>query len=324
VRLNSHADALSKQSPYSILLISSDTALGGKLKKELNDVGGVHFTLRENKTLSAGLELMQTAKFDALVCDFDSLQAEDNFEEMNVVAPNIPVIGLSKNISNKLFEQAHDNNKFQMLPREADGLRLAVAILTAVNQELETDGRDNNVAAFLLSRLQTALESVQEHAPLNQVLSGFCAALEEFGKISLRDDFSASVLMMNSDGETLQTMAAPSLPAAYSSAINGLKVEDNAGSCGTAAFLGHPVYVSDVDTDPRWINFRSIANEHGLKACWSIPIFDDEKKVVGTFAIYHAIPRLPTSAELKLIGGAANVVSTIFAHGSKVGAASRR
>ena len=109
------------------------------------------------------------------------------------------------------------------------------------------------MTAFLLSRLQTALESVQEQAPLNQDLSGFCAALEEFGRISLRDEFSVSVLMMNSDGETLHTMAAPSLPEAYSSTINGLKVEDNAGFCGTAAFLGQPVYVSDVGTDPRWL-----------------------------------------------------------------------
>ena len=108
-----------------------------------------------------------------------------------------------------------------------------------------------------------------------------------------------SILLL--DGTTLRHGAAPTLPAAYCEAINGAQIGPAAGSCGTAAFLGRPVYVTDIATDPRWADYRDLALPHGLRACWSTPIFDPQHKVLGTFAIYHLATGTPTAEEIAAI-----------------------
>ena len=47
--------------------------------------------------------------------------------------------------------------------------------------------------------------------------------------------------------------------------------------------------------DPRWDGCRELAAEHGLRACWSTPIFASSgDRVLGTFAVYHREPQAPT------------------------------
>ena len=114
------------------------------------------------------------------------------------------------------------------------------------------------------------------------------------------DDYILTSILLV-DGKILRHGAAPSLPDAYCQAIDGLEHGPAEGSCGTAAHFGRPIYVTDIDTDPFWAKYRHLALEHGLRACWSTPIFDDERNVIGTFAIYHLTPRGPTQDEIDAI-----------------------
>ena len=109
-----------------------------------------------------------------------------------------------------------------------------------------------------------------------------------------------SILLV--DGDTLRHGAAPTLPPAYCEAIDGLEYGPCAGSCGTAAYSGRPSYVTDIATDPLWADYKHLALKHGLRACWSTPILDDEGKVLATFAIYHLATRGPTQEEIDAIG----------------------
>ena len=80
--------------------------------------------------------------------------------------------------------------------------------------------------------------------------------------------FIASVLVL--EGQELRHAAAPGLPACYKQAVNGLRIGPHVGSCGTAAFRGHPIYVSDISTDPLWAPYSNIARmalDAGLRAC---------------------------------------------------------
>ena len=63
------------------------------------------------------------------------------------------------------------------------------------------------------------------------------------------------------------------MPAAYLEALTGLAIGPRAGSCGTAMYLGKPVIVTDVLTDPLWEDYRDVALQFGFRACWSTPIF---------------------------------------------------
>src|ERR1700761_9683518 len=82
----------------------------------------------------------------------------------------------------------------------------------------------------------------------------------------------ASILILSEDGKRLNEGAAPSLPADYNAAIDGIAVGYGVGSCGTAAATGNPVIVADIATDPLWADFRDLALHHELRACWSMPI----------------------------------------------------
>ena len=83
-----------------------------------------------------------------------------------------------------------------------------------------------------------------------------------------------------------------------------------AGSCGTAAFRGSPVIVSDIKTDPLWEvpEHRASALKHGLRASWSSPVLSSKGKVLGTFCMYYREPRSPSSQDLELIGFATHFV----------------
>jgi len=114
-----------------------------------------------------------------------------------------------------------------------------------------------------------------------------------------------SVLLI--DGQNrLNQIAAPNLPPEYSKTFNGIPVSEGVGSCGTAAFRRQLVITSDIATDPLWENFKHLALPHGLKSCWSMPIFArDREQVLGTFCIYYREVRQPSAQEIDIIKMAA-------------------
>lgn len=121
-----------------------------------------------------------------------------------------------------------------------------------------------------------------------------------------------SILLLDDTGTRILHGAAPSLPRSYCNAIHGAEIGPEAGSCGTAAFTGHPIYVSDIATNTLWDDYRHLALPHGLRACWSTPIRDPEGKVLGTFAVYHLTPRSPTPSEVKSIRMIADHVAEVI------------
>jgi PAS domain S-box-containing protein len=122
-----------------------------------------------------------------------------------------------------------------------------------------------------------------------------------------------SIVLLNRDGKTLRPAAAPSLPAAYCEAIDGVEIGPSAGSCGTAAFVKHPVIVTDIATDPLWERPRDFTLSFGLRACWSMPIMNDDENVLGTIALYYAEPRAPTDRDWGLLEPAAKLVRLALA-----------
>lgn len=116
----------------------------------------------------------------------------------------------------------------------------------------------------------------------------------------LSSDAVCSVLTVDRAG-LLHPLAGPSLPAKYSAALDGLATGPNAGSCGTAAYLRTEVTVTDIETDPRWADYKHLALPFGLLACWSQPILDTAGEPIGTFAFYYRERRGPTPLEKEII-----------------------
>lgn len=132
---------------------------------------------------------------------------------------------------------------------------------------------------------------------VRESLNLFVRALE----VASGDSFIASILLLSDDGRRLGCFVAPSLPDDFCNAIEGEEIGPAAGSCGTAAYLGHEVYTHDIETDPLWVLYRELALKHDLRSCWSTPILNDANEVMATFAIYHRTPSSPSSAEVEAI-----------------------
>ena len=142
--------------------------------------------------------------------------------------------------------------------------------------------------------------------PLEQTLEALVRTVEEQSS----SDVLGSILLL--DGKQLRHGAAPSLPDEYNAAIDGIEIGPSVGSCGTAAFTEKPVFVSDIEHDPLWAEFKDLALAHGLRACWSIPILSGGGKVLGTFAMYHRQPREPVDQDLALVTLITNTASMVI------------
>ena len=128
---------------------------------------------------------------------------------------------------------------------------------------------------------RSVLEAVATARPLAEVMDLLCREVE-----AVAPGVACSVLAVDAQGH-LHPLAAPSLPAAYSAALEGVSIGPLAGSCGTAAWRKQPVDVRAIATDPLWADYKHLALAHGLAACWSTPVMLDDERVGATFALYH-------------------------------------
>jgi formate hydrogenlyase transcriptional activator len=147
-----------------------------------------------------------------------------------------------------------------------------------------------------------ALKMILLGAPLNEVLTTITRLIEAHDTGML-----CSIFLLDEDGLHLQYGAAPNLPEAYRVATDGVRIGPNVGSCGTAAYLRQPVFVSDIASDPRWVKFRDFALQNGLRAAWSTPMMSHDGKVLGTFCMYYGEVRRPEPSEIQLIDYAGRI-----------------
>lgn len=154
----------------------------------------------------------------------------------------------------------------------------------------------DSTAAQLHAVLQgRVLEAVARERPLREVMDLVCREVER-----IAPEVVASILAVD-DAQRLRPLAAPSLPEHYTQAIDGLPIGPATGSCGTAAFRGEPVLVTDIATDPLWAPYAALMLPLGLAACWSSPIKNASGKVVATFAFYYRTPRGPDALHRRLV-----------------------
>jgi GAF domain-containing protein len=168
-----------------------------------------------------------------------------------------------------------------------------------------TDIEDHKQGEALRVGEKRLLEMIATGDALEDILNALSLMIEE-----QRSGTLASVLLLNPDGVHLDFVAGPSLPDEWRQQMAKLPIGPCAGSCGTAAFRGSPVIVSDIKTDPLWEvpEHRASALKHGLRASWSSPVLSSKGKVLGTFCMYYREPRSPSSQDLELIGFATHFV----------------
>jgi diguanylate cyclase (GGDEF)-like protein/PAS domain S-box-containing protein len=193
----------------------------------------------------------------------------------------------------------------------ADG-RLQYRCLSLV-AEYDTDGEPCGALAIghdigasrkseMLATIRMSIfEELAKGGDIREVLS----IVADFVEVS-SPGLLCSILLVDAEGKHLLTAAAPSLPAFYSEAVNGIAIGEGVGCCGTAAWRGEAVLAEDIYRHPYWKDYRSLAAQAGLAACWSFPLKGVDG-MLGTFAVYRRATGLPTEEDMALIREASHL-----------------
>ena len=65
--------------------------------------------------------------------------------------------------------------------------------------------------------------------------------------------------------------------------------------------------MKDILSNPLWDDYRDLMSPYGIRSVWSRPLFTNEGKVLGTFAILYREPRTPGTPDLQLIENAGHI-----------------
>src|SRR6476660_2722682 len=149
-----------------------------------------------------------------------------------------------------------------------------------------------------------ALKMMLIGASLNEVLTSITRLIEAHSEGML-----CSIFLLDEDGLHLRYGVAANLPQAYRVATDGVCIGPNVGSCGAAAYLRQPVFISDMLSHPNWEGFRDVVLQSGLRAAWSTPILSQDGKLLGTFCMYYREVRQPVTDEIQLIDYASRIAA---------------
>ncbi|HEY2897619.1 MAG TPA: ATP-binding protein [Gemmatimonadaceae bacterium] len=150
------------------------------------------------------------------------------------------------------------------------------------------------------------LEMIASGHSLRDVLDALCTFVEKTAP-----ECCCGVYLIDWSGPSFQVGAAPSLPESYIEAVEGLAVSCEIAPCGVAALLKKQVISADLERDPLWKSTPYCAHvtAHGLRSVWSTPILSRSESVLGTFAIYHRKPSLPSRQLQELIAHITHIAS---------------
>lgn len=160
------------------------------------------------------------------------------------------------------------------------------------------------------------LEAVATGKEFSAVADLLCREAEH-----IASDAICTLVSIDENG-LIRPVAAPSLPASYAEALDGIAIGPDVGSCGSAAYFGEAVQTTDIETDPKWQNYLGLALPLGLLACWSSPIKASDGRVVATFAFYFTEKRGSTEVERELVRRCVQLCAIAYEH-SEISARNR-
>ena len=180
-----------------------------------------------------------------------------------------------------------------------------------MHDELRQAIDDRKRAEALLAAEKRLLEMVATDCALPDVLDALCRVFEaEAG------GGHCSVLLLDDAGAVVRHAAAPTLPAAFTQAVDGQAAcAPYWGPCALAAGDQRQVIVADIERDAPWCGsaWSHVALAVGLRSCWTTPIVSRSGTVLGTFAVYRREPAQPTDLEHELIERLTHIASIAIA-----------
>lgn len=140
------------------------------------------------------------------------------------------------------------------------------------------------------------LERIASGEPIQKILQGIVETVEK-----LSNESYCSIMLYEKEHNWLRVAYASKLPASFRERVDQFPVMSNNACCGHAAYTKKLTITSNVESDPNWEKWRSLALDHRIHSCWSMPILSTKGVLLGTFAIYHPQVRAPERYEIELL-----------------------
>ena len=145
----------------------------------------------------------------------------------------------------------------------------------------------NGSGLFSAESVLNLLKLILAGSPLPEILAIIARSIESRG-----DGTLCTIWLPDKSGRKLYCAAAPSLPG-FAAQVGPMCIGPKGASCGTAAYRGEPVYVSDILNDPIWDDYRDLVLPYGIRAVWSRPLFARDGKVRGKWTLRSRRPGAP-------------------------------
>ena len=171
-------------------------------------------------------------------------------------------------------------------------------------KEIEITPREYNE---LIEMQQKILNMLASRGNYKFILESLCILAEK-----LLPNSVASIMLLDKETKLMSVLSAPSIPPEGQDALKNLRPGPGGGSCGNAVFRNEPQYVLNTFKDHRWEDLRKVAFDYNLRSCWSMPIRDEDNKILGTFALSSFEHRSPAPFHKKLLETAASLVNIIL------------
>ena len=153
----------------------------------------------------------------------------------------------------------------------------------------------------------TVLEMMAQRKSHDEILNKVCEMAE-----ALLPNAVATIMLKEEKSGVLNLAYAPSIPKSSWHFLENLKPGPHAGSCGSAVYSEEPQYVTDTFNDIRWLDLKGVAESFNLCSCWSVPVKDADKKVIGSFALSSFEHREPTKFHKMLLEAGAHIISIVL------------
>ncbi len=157
------------------------------------------------------------------------------------------------------------------------------------------DYQKKHIGAVLLVQNVTKLKQAKNsHYSRNVILSMLAndKPIDEIFNHIINDiesqfeGLQGAILLLDNQKKHIFDVVAPQLPAFYTDSLKGLEIGDRVMSCGSAIFHNKMIIVEDITVHPYWIDYKNLALQAKISACWSQPIHNANGELLGTFDIY--------------------------------------
>ncbi len=145
----------------------------------------------------------------------------------------------------------------------------------------------NNVRFF-----ESGLRLIKGDGDLKTALGQLVQLAAESGNCT-----SASFYIADWSESVLKPLVTYGLPPAYVEACGNVSIGDQC--CGRAVEQRQPWIVSDMLTDPLFASAKAAALVSPIRAAFSVPVIDDNGRILGSLACHYDKPHTATEEEIK-------------------------